>query len=456
MALKRIMSMALAIAVSVGMLVGCGDTKPAAESTTSAGTSTTQASATATQTPEEVELTIWVTQAQQAGVALEREKAFTEKYPYIKLNKVLTPDKMDYQTAYAAGTAPDLANDGMPNITNYMYLGIAQPLDDYLNKWDDYKNMKTEMFDKFVLNGKHYALPLDSYVMVLNYNKKIFAEAGLTPPKTWDELLETAKKLTVPEKGQWGFNLLVSEWTDWWFEYFAWQAGGDVTAENPDGTLKLTFTDPSVQKTIEFYRSLIAAKCIQPDMTLNYGDMQKQFSGGKAAMTLNGSNSLYGYVNQGMNPEDVGYAPLPTGPSGKQITQMGGNAYIITNGISKEKADAAFKWISHYVSKDEIMRTNQEMISKGSVAPLLRVRSDMEELTKLVNPEIQKIVDEGRSYSRLEYYGKGVVSGYLDAAIREAINPKADIMKVFEKQQELAQREAVDNFNKKLLEAAKK
>lgn len=456
MAFKRIIGMTVAIAMSVGMLIGCGSNESATNTTSSAGTSTAQASATATPTPEEVTLTMWVTQAQQEGVALEREKAFLEKYPYIKLNKVLTTEGMNYLTSYAAGNAPDFLGVGQPQMSSYIYAGVAQPLDDYLNSWDEMQYMRKDMFENFAVGGKHYAVPQDSYVMVLNYNKKIFAEAGLNPPTTWDELLETAKKLTVPEKNQWGFNLLISQWTEWWFEYFVWQAGGDLTTENPDGTMKLTFTDPAVAKSIDFYRKLIDAKCIQPDITLDYTKMQQEFAAGHAAMTLNGSDSVVQYVNSGMKPEDVGYAPLPIGPSGKEVTQMGGSCFFITSGISKEKTDAAWKWISNYMSKEEVMRSNADRISKGSLPPLLRIRTDMPELVKSVDPALQAVVDKAEKNARLEFYGKGTVGAYIDKAVQKtALDPKSDIIKVFQEQQDLAQKEAADKFNADVLASKK-
>jgi ABC-type glycerol-3-phosphate transport system substrate-binding protein len=37
-------------------------------------------------------------------------------------------------------------------------------------------------------DGKMYTLPLSKSTEVLYYNADFFAEHGLTPPKTWDEL----------------------------------------------------------------------------------------------------------------------------------------------------------------------------------------------------------------------------------------------------------------------------
>ena len=47
------------------------------------------------------------------------------------------------------------------------------------------------------VNGKVYGVPNEINVYALNYNKKLFEEAGIAgPPKTWDELKDAAAKLT--------------------------------------------------------------------------------------------------------------------------------------------------------------------------------------------------------------------------------------------------------------------
>src|SRR5690606_29147529 len=49
----------------------------------------------------------------------------------------------------------------------------------------------------------------------LLYRTDLFEEAGLTPPETWDEFIEVAKKLTVDTDGdgsidRWGFAMVGS------------------------------------------------------------------------------------------------------------------------------------------------------------------------------------------------------------------------------------------------------
>ncbi len=408
---------------------------------------------------KKVVLTYYVNANQQDDFVLAQEARFTAKYPNIVLDKRIVPEGASAPDAiaeFAAGTNPDWAAAGLPTVTNFIYNGMCRPLDDYFAKWPDFKHLYKQTVENFNVGGKHYALQREGYAMVLCYNKSIFKNAGLQPPKTWDEYLQTSIKLTDPSKNQWGTNLLVSYWTEWWFEYFVWMAGGDLTKQNPDGTLKLTFTDPAVVKAVEFYRRMVAAKVVQPDLSLDYGQLQNQFSTGRAAMTLYGSDGNHNFVNQGMKPQDVGYALLPVGPGGKPVSQVGGAGYFIYPNVSKEKADAAWAYISFIASKEESDLFLKNQGDKGGADPQVLIRDDLNISLGKINPELQAVVDQATKVGRLEFYGKGAVGSFIDQALRNCLaNPGADIVKEFQAQQDLA-KEALDKFNAAVLAAKKK
>ncbi len=65
------------------------------------------------------------------------------------------------------------------------------------------------------VNGKTYGYPNEVDLYALNYNKALFQQAGIVnPPKTWDELLSDAKKLTRYDSAgkitQQGFGIINS------------------------------------------------------------------------------------------------------------------------------------------------------------------------------------------------------------------------------------------------------
>lgn len=461
---KRISCMLLAGLLAAGAVTGCAPgkedgTKAPAAAGTEANASADAAEGAPAETQKEVTLTHWVTSSMQTDNNLRKEERFKEKYPHIKLENVMVTDDQSSQlaTAFASGTNPDFGEVGQPDMAKYAYAGMAMELDGFMQNWDDLKNFHQESLENFKYGGKQYALPSYSYTMNLFYNKSIFKEAGITKaPATWEELLDTAKKLTVPEKQQWGVNLLVSQWTEWWFEYFVWQAGGDLTKQNEDGTVTLTFDDPAVEKAVEFYRQLIDEKVIQSDLTLNYENMQKEFANGHAAMTLMGSDGIAQFSGWGMEVEDIGMAELPVGPSGEKVTQLGGQCGFIFSNVDEETAQAAWTWLTFDRSKEETEWVLKQGAEVGSASPTVVVRNDVDLSIGKIDPEYQAAVDASLPYARLEFYGKGVVGAYVDAAVQKtALDPDADIKAVFEEQQKLAQTEAADSFNEEILAAEK-
>src|ERR1019366_2412106 len=58
------------------------------------------------------------------------------------------------------------------------------------------------------------SVPLYGLVYGLYYNKKMFSDAGLTPPTTWEDMVADAKKLTDPAKGVYGMSLAAGSYTE--------------------------------------------------------------------------------------------------------------------------------------------------------------------------------------------------------------------------------------------------
>lgn len=77
--------------------------------------------------------------------------------------------------------------------------GLSAPIEEFLPS-SFIEDFYPQVMDSFKINGKHYGIPLYISPYVLYYNKTLFEEAGLdpfSPPTTYDEMLEAAKKLSL-------------------------------------------------------------------------------------------------------------------------------------------------------------------------------------------------------------------------------------------------------------------
>lgn len=408
--------------------------------------------AMAEQTHEPVELTMWVTSRNADEAEDERKAAFLEAHPWITFNEVVKegdPGNEFYQ-AVAAGTAPDLIEGSFTMMDKYIAAGIVEPLNRYLDAWDETQYLDKTYLDMFTRDGNIYGLPVQVTPMLFGYNKSLFAAAGLEgAPTTWEEALEMAKKLNDPDGQVAGYATLAAEWTEWFFQYYVWQAGGDLTHENEDGTVTLTFTDPAVIRAAEYYQELAASKVLQRDRTLKFNDLLEQFSRGNIAMMPFAVDWVMDVANRGMDLDDVGLCLPPAGPSGKSATAIAGTCYVINASIEETKKDAAWEYISWKMGREERTIYFENLASKGAIAPITLPRTDMSITDFAEFPEEYRDVLAGvGEIGRLEFYGKADFGSYVDRAVQKILtDPSADPQKEFADAQALAEAEALEAFN---------
>lgn len=447
--MKKIVSIALAALLTASMF-GCSNGGGAASSEAPAESAAPSSEAASSEAAKPATISIWQTPKDVTQVTLDLQDAFKKAYPEITLNVIQTPENADILSAMAAGNAPSVLTNGYPSFQTCIYQGVYLPLDDYIAQSPDWKNFEETQVETFALNGKHYGIPGGKYALALQYNKKLFAAAGIAePPKTWDEFFEDCQKLTVPEKQQYGFALNGVQWAGWHFEIWVWGAGGDVTKKNDDGTLELTFTDPAAIQAAEFYRKLEKANVIQSDRTMQIDGLERDFGQGKAAMIVGSLGDASGVSKNGGKPEDIGFFNFPAGPSGKGYNIDGGDGTGIVFTKDKDVADAAWKYITFMNSKDAVTSVYKFKATQGPWVPIICPRTDID-MTQFgeVDPEVQKIVDEGGKLAKHEFYGKGAVGQYLDDAVAKIFgDTNADIEKTLKEAEEKAQ-PAVEEFNK--------
>jgi multiple sugar transport system substrate-binding protein len=121
-------------------------------------------------------------------------------YPWLTVKFVPGKDDAAFAKAVAAGSPPDVFVSTAPdNVAQFCYNGTVTPLDPYFaaTKIDIAKTFPAATLVYTQYGGKQCAVPLLADAYALFYNKKMFADAGLTPPKTLSELTADAKKLTV-------------------------------------------------------------------------------------------------------------------------------------------------------------------------------------------------------------------------------------------------------------------
>ena len=406
---------------------------------------------------EPVELTLWVTSRDEDDFEAEMDAKFEEEHPWITLNKIVKegdPGNEFYQ-AVAAGNAPDLVNCSFTMMDTYMKSGILEPLNAYTDNWDEWGNFTKEYVDMFTLDGNVYGVPYTVAPMLFGYNKALFEEAGIEKlPETWDEALEAAKKINDPDNQIAGYATLAAEWTEWFLQYYVWQAGGDLTKQNEDGTAELTFTDPAVMDAAKYYQQLRKDDVLQSDLTLKFTDLVTNFGLGKIGMMPFAADWVKDAVSQGMDPDDLGLMLPPAGPSGERTTAIAGTTYVINAKADQAKKDAAWEYIAHKAGAEYQKAYYENLATKGAPNPMIIPRDDMTITDFYEFPEeYSDVLEQAKTIGRLEFYGKADFGTYVDRAVQKIlVDPNADPEKEFADAQKQCEDEVLESFN----ETAKK
>jgi multiple sugar transport system substrate-binding protein len=184
--------------------------------------------------------------------------------------------------------------------------------------------------------GVDYAVPSANNTIALYYNTDMFAAAGLEPPKTWDELRETAKKLTKDQTYGLVFPGINNEQGAFHTSTFIWSNGGTFEQLN----------SAEVVGALTFLKSLVDDGSVSKSVvTWAIDDARDQFVSGRAAMMIGGSWLL---PQLDEHPDlKYGVVPIPTPKAGDQVkVPVGGELWVVSVTANKEAAKKVLDCLS--------------------------------------------------------------------------------------------------------------
>lgn len=300
-------------------------------------------------------------------------KITMDELGYVDLYQKLTADFVGHTANYDLMTV-DIVWSGEYAANKY-----TLPLDDFMERDKDQLQLDDIMPVSWTLGeweGKHWAYPLAGYANVLNYRKDVLAEAGIEPPKTQEELLVVAEKLTTPDKDFYGVALLGAKGPAVAQDYMVWvqQFGGSIL--DKDGKPKIN--TPENVKILEHFGSLF--KYGPPGSTDYWWDQRETaFRSGKVAMMEGWSIARAGYENPEIS-SIVGKVDITLAPVGEGVEPkygFGGWGIGINADSTKQEQEAAWEFIK-WLSSPEVQK---EWI-RNDGAPIRRSTLEDPELVK--------------------------------------------------------------------------
>jgi multiple sugar transport system substrate-binding protein len=193
-------------------------------------------------------------------------------------------------------------------------------------------------------DGRIDSLPVETDLWLIYYNQQIFKDLGLTMPKTFDEMLATARKINNPSKNVYGFvargvkNANVPVWT-------SFLLGEGQETVTPDGKTLLTDT-PSAIWAGEYYKTIMR-ECAPPGVIgFNWNESQTSFMQGNVGMWLDGVGFCPPLVDPKVSKiaDHVGVGLMPAGRKAHACDMFNDGIGIAAKSKVKEAAYLYCQW----------------------------------------------------------------------------------------------------------------
>lgn len=401
---KKLLSLTLGAFMLATTFAGCGTTNetsvPASSSTAATSTSNTSASSKA-DIKGEITFVNHRTDMQVNGWT-DYVKRFNEKYPNVKVN---FESMADYEGEIAIRMNSNNYGDVLMMPTKMKDLDMPSffiPL----GKKSELEKKYQFVTDRYI-GDDLYGIPPSGNCSGIVYNKKIFAQAGITTmPKSEEEFLADLKLIkekttAIPLYTNYHDNWPLTQW-----ENFRVNVAGD-----PDFVNRvLPHSDDPFSPGRPHYivyklmYDVVKEKLVEKDpMTTNWENSKQMLADGKIATMALGSWAVGQIKAKTKTPEDIAYMPFPYSKDGKMYSSASSDYKLCINKNTKN-LDAAKAWLWWFLEESNYAY-------KESMIPSVIGANYPDTLKDFQNMGVQMIVDSGPKEGE---------NGWLDAIDKES------------------------------------
>jgi len=350
------------------------------------------------------------------------------------------PTNTRITTAFASGDGPDLFLISPGDFLRYYNGGVLTDLTPYMDQAaiDDYY---PEALATRTVDGKVYGLPMEQEPLAVFYDIPSFEEAGLSEgdlPQTWDEMLETGRRLTGGQRAGLVFDTTPSYYQNFTFYPWVWQGGGDVI--DPESQEAIFDSEAAVQ-ALAMYGEAVRSGA-SPRTLPAGGDMVGAFTNGYAAMWHTGIWQVEA-MRQNAPDHPYGVFPMPTPPGGEPTTVLGGWAFVVNSqGVDPDAAARFTVELMGSMSQESIDAAVQwNGVAKGNMPARRSVTEAIGNTGSFEDPILQQFRDEITPTGRGEPRYPPVVYKAVSNAIQKTMLAGADA----QQQAEIAQ-SAIESY----------
>jgi multiple sugar transport system substrate-binding protein len=214
------------------------------------------------------------------------------------------------------------------------------------------------------VKGQLTGIPIVVEHEVLYYRKDLLQGAGLSVPKTLDQLKAAAEKLADKGKGSFGFvargqrSPAVTQ-----FSSFLYSFGGDWFNQE---THKATLDTPEAIAAFKFYGDMLRSYGPPGVLNMSWPQAVAVFAQGNASLYTDADSIFPNMLDPAKShvADKTGVAPFPAGPKGAQMYSV--TSWGLSIPASSKKRDAAWEFIKWAASKETTTKTQSQGAVPGA------------------------------------------------------------------------------------------
>jgi multiple sugar transport system substrate-binding protein len=364
---------------------------------------------------------------------------FQSKNPNIKIEHKHFPyDSYEQKVtaAIASGTGPDIVNLYYGWVPKYVKAKTLQELPADKFPAEKIEKEFAPMIKASKVDGKYYSLPTGVRTLGLFWNKDIFKANGLDPekpPKTVDELVDMAKKLTKRSGDKLeieGFTFQPTGQLHSWFRPVLLEQFGQKPLSD-DNKKVLWNASENGYKAFEFLVNLSKKEKVgEPNFMT---DDATAFINGKAALHIDGSYRLAAIKSQAPNL-NYGITELPE-LNGKKSSFGSYWTNAITVNAKGKKLEASVKFLEYLTSAEVMKRWTNDI---GEIGARVEMANDPELLKNEKLAPFVKQLPVATSYFYVdEAADRKALVDAIDQVLINNVEPRKALDEAVEKVQKL-------------------
>lgn len=425
--MKRKLTQVLALLLGLLMLAGCSAPASSAPAPAAASGQAQDAPASAADAEKEpVTIVMMHDEAEEDRINGIQEimDSFMEEYPYITITQMpVSDDSFDtkLKTFVAGGELPAIVAHGT---------GIMQMLDaeEAINTQANMEVIDRVGRDRFyapvldLMNSQDgegaIAVPVTCWVAGIWYRKDLFAEKGLEPPTTWENIRAAAEAFYDPANKQYGIMMGTGEnaVSQQQFQMIALSNGAELF----DAEGQPQFNSPEMKEAMQFYKDLYQYTLPGSNVA---SDIRDAMVAGNTPMILFSTYCMNALYQAGL-AENIGYVV----PENTQKAAFGSpSAYTISADITPEETEAAQLYIEYVLREENNIKLLH--LAPGGPNPVIMSYAEDPDYTNtdLLKAYGETTTDISQGFDNLKVFGTqdGVTNPHMGTITSTMIISKA-------------------------------